>query len=59
MSKHYEAHDRYEGHDDYYYGYNGSVDSDGFAHQKADLSHHEVRGEIVQPLFCKFLRWRS
>jgi len=41
----YEAHDRYEGHDDYYYGYNGSVDSDGFAHQKADLSHHEVRGD--------------
>jgi Ca2+-binding RTX toxin-like protein len=110
MSKHYEAHDRYEGHDDYYYGYNGSVspaipaptattsaspyyyydgyddyyyggyaangqaggiatatpvtatttatpvtatakapagvilDSDGFAHQNADLSHREVRG---------------
>jgi len=40
-----EARDPYEMDDDYYYGYNGSVDSDGFARQKADLSHHKVRGD--------------
>jgi len=35
MSERYEPRDRYEMDDDYYYGYNGSTDSDGFARQNA------------------------